>query len=158
VSPVLTFIVAATKNETVRSRLYLSLTERMNEMKNKNGVPIMKSAVGALAVLLLVSALAIGQQHSSYAEPFPQSANPALANGTADESSPSVNAGLPSSMAINQSVFAGSNRADLGSPFPQAANPSLVNGTAGGSSPSIGHSTAEGGSPFPSAANPSSNR
>jgi len=114
----------------------------------------MKTTIGAFAVLLLVSALAFGQQHSSYAEPFPQSANPALANGTADESSPSVNADLPSSMATNQSVFAGSTRADLGSPFPRVANPSL--GRPGDEmSPD---SKIDLGSPFPSAANPSSNR
>ncbi|MGC2209199.1 MAG: hypothetical protein WA532_03715 [Candidatus Korobacteraceae bacterium] len=114
----------------------------------------MKTTIGAFAVLLLGSALAIGQQHSSYAEPFPQSANPALANGMADESSPSVNADLPSSMATNQSVFAGSNRADLGSPFPRSADPSL--GRKGDEmSPD---SNINLGSPFPSAANPSSNR
>ena len=114
----------------------------------------MKITSGVFAVLLLVTTVAVSQQHASYAEPFPQSANPALANGTADESSPSVNAELPSSMATNQSVFAGSNRADLGSPFPRAANPSL--GRAGDEmSPDNNINL---GSPFPSAANPSSNR
>lgn len=114
----------------------------------------MKTTIGAFAVLLLVSALAIGQQHSSYAEPFPQSANPALANGMAEGSSPSVNADLPLSMATDQSVFAGSNRADLGSPFPQAANPSL--GRAGDEM--LPDSNINLGSPFPGAANPSSIR
>ena len=41
----------------------------------------MKITSGVFAVLLLVAAVAVGQQHASYAEPFPQSANPALANG-----------------------------------------------------------------------------
>ena len=114
----------------------------------------MKITSGVFAVLLLVTTVAVSQQHASYAEPFPQSANPALANGTADASSPSVNAELPASMATNQSVFAGSNRADLGSPFPRAANPSLGR-TGDEMSPDNNINL---GSPFPSAANPSSNR
>ncbi len=124
----------------------------------------MKITVGALTVLLLVATLAVGQQHASYAEPFPQSANPALENGTAEEMSLSENAGLPSSMAAIQSstseVMLTSfsdqpDKADLGSPFPSVANPSLANGSAG---ELIGHSAADGGSPFPSTANPSRNR
>ena len=114
----------------------------------------MKTTIGVLSVLLLVSALAIGQQHASYAEPFPQSANPALANGAADEASPSVNADLPSSMAVNQSVFAGSNSADLGSPFPQAANPSRGRED----DEMLPDNNINLGSPFPSAANPSNSR
>jgi hypothetical protein len=39
----------------------------------------MKTTIGVFAVLMLVTTFAIGQQ---YQEPFPQSANPALANGT----------------------------------------------------------------------------
>jgi hypothetical protein len=114
----------------------------------------MKITGGVLAALLFVSTMALGQQHASYAEPFPQSANPALAYGAADESSPSGNAESPSSMSANQSVFAGSNRADLGSPFPRVANPSL--GREGDEMAPDNH--IDLGSPFPSAANPSNNR
>ena len=124
----------------------------------------MKITVGAFTVLLLVATMAVGQQHASYAEQFPQSANPALANGTADELSLSGNAEVPSSMAAIQSstsevMFTSfsdrRDKADLGSPFPSAANPSLANGSAG---ELIGHSTVDGASPFPGTANPSRNR
>ncbi|HYU45991.1 MAG TPA: hypothetical protein VEK84_07415 [Terriglobales bacterium] len=113
----------------------------------------MKVTTGVFAVLLLAASVAVGQQHASYAEPFPQSANPALANGTVEESS-AVISDMPSSMAISQNgtYVIQRDRVDLGSPFPQAANPSLGNGTAG---ESFGRSTADGGSPFPNAANPS---
>ena len=134
----------------------------------------MKTTIGVFAVLLLVTTFAIGQQ---YQEPFPQSANPALANGTVRGSSASVNADLPSSMAVNQSSMA-ADRPDnpaLGLPFPQSANPALANGTVRGSPASVNadlpslmainqSSMAADrpdnpalGSPFPSAANPSSN-
>ncbi len=114
----------------------------------------MKTTIGVFAVLLLVTTFAIGQQ---YQEPFPQSANPALANGTVRGSSASVNADLPSSMAVNQSSMA-ADRPDnpaLGSPFPSASNPSLGRSTADQMSPD--EHDADSGSPFPSAANPSSN-
>ncbi len=115
----------------------------------------MKIASGVFAVLLLVTAVAVGQQHQSYAEPFPQSANPALANGTADESSPTVSADVPPSMATHQSgTYAGRDKADLGSPFPQAANPSLGRKSEG----LLPDNNINLGSPFPSAANPSSNQ
>ena len=86
----------------------------------------MKITSGVFAVLLLVTTVAVGQQHASYAEPFPQSANPVLANGSAEESSPAVNADVPSSMASNQSgTYAGrSDDVALGSPFPSVSNPS----------------------------------
>jgi hypothetical protein len=114
----------------------------------------MKFTSGVFAVLLLVTTVAVSQQHASYAEPFPQSANPALANGSAEESSPALNGDVPSAMATNQGVLAGINRADLGSPFPQVANPSLGR-TGDEMSPDNNINL---GSPFPSAANPSSNR
>jgi hypothetical protein len=116
----------------------------------------MRITSGVFAVLLLVTTVAVSQQHASYAEPFPQSANPALANGSAEESSPALSGDLPSSMAANQSSTY-SKRPDnfaLGSPFPQVANPSLGQ-TGEEMSPS---SNINLGSPFPSAANPSSNR
>jgi hypothetical protein len=114
----------------------------------------MKTTIGVLAVLSLVTTLAIGQQ---YQETFPQSANPALANGTAWEPSASVNADLPASMAANLSSMNAdrSDKADLGSPFPSVANPSLGRGTAGQMSPD--EHNADSGSPFPNTANPSSN-
>jgi hypothetical protein len=117
------------------------------------GVHQMKITSGVFAVLLLAASVAVGQQHASYAEPFPQSANPALANGTVEESS-AVVSDIPSSMASGQNGTYAILRdgVDLGSPFPQASNPALLNGTA---TESFGHSTADGGSPFPSAANPS---
>jgi hypothetical protein len=124
----------------------------------------MKITSGVFAVLLLVTAMAVGQQHASYAEPFPQSANPALANGTAEELSLSGIAEAPSSMAAIQSstseVMLTSfsdqrDKAGLGSPFPSAANPSLANGSAG---ELMGHSTVDEGSLFPSFANPSNYR
>jgi hypothetical protein len=111
----------------------------------------MKITGGVLAALLFMGTIALGQQHASYAEPFPQSANPALANGAAEESSTAVTADMPSSMAVNQDWR---DKADLGSPFPQAANPSLGQ-TGEEMSPD---NSIELGSPFPSAANPSSNR
>lgn len=122
----------------------------------------MKTTIGAFAVLLFVTTLAIGQ----YQEPFPQSANPALSNGKTEESSPSVKANLPPSMAANQSgtfevmspSFADQrDKAYLGSPFPSTANPSLARGSAGELSPAIVHHTIDKGSPFPSVANPSGN-
>jgi hypothetical protein len=118
----------------------------------------MKISSAGFAVLLLAATVALGQQHGSYAEPFPQSATPALTNSTAEESSP-VSAVMPPSMATSQSGTYTDQRGnvDPGSPFPQAANPALANGIAGESSASFGHSTAAGGSPFPSAANPARN-
>jgi hypothetical protein len=117
----------------------------------------MKITSGVFAVLLLAAAVAVGQQHASYAEPFPQSANPALANGSAaEESSPALNGDVPSAMATNQSgTYTGrSNNFALGSPFLQAANPSL--GQVGDQA--LPDSNINLGSPFPQAANPSSNR
>ena len=111
----------------------------------------MKITSGVFAVLLLATTVAMGQQHASYAEPFPQSANPALTNSTAE----AVSTAMPVSMAMSQGGGYADRRSDvdLGSPFPQAANPALANGSTGGTI-SIGHSTQSGGSPFPGAANP----
>ena len=114
----------------------------------------MKIRSGVFTVLLLATTVAMGQQHASYAEPFPQSANPALTNSTAEVSA--ENTAMPVSMAMSQGGAYTDRRSgvDLGSPFPQAANPALANGSTG-ETISIGHSTQGGGSPFPSAANPS---
>jgi len=116
----------------------------------------MKSSSGVFAVLLLAATVAVGQQHASYAEPFPQSANPALADSTAEDRLP-VSSAMPSSMAASQSgTYTGPrDKVALGSPFPQAGNPALSSGATGGAFLSFGHSTVNGGSPFPSAANPS---
>jgi hypothetical protein len=114
----------------------------------------MKCAFGVLAVLLLVSTVAFGQL--SLSTPFPQAANPALVNGTADESSPSAGGDMPASMAANQGIFVEErNSADLGSPFPQAANPALERGGVLSSSSVDRSDEASIGSPFPQAANPS---
>ena len=109
----------------------------------------MKITSGVFAVLLLATTVAMGQQHASYAEPFPQSANPALTNSAAESTA------MPLSMATSQGGAYTDQRSDvdLGSPFPQAANPALTNSSAG-EAVLMGHSTQAGGSPFPSAANP----
>jgi hypothetical protein len=122
----------------------------------------MKTIVGAVAILLLGAAVAMGQDYQP--KPFPQEANTAL-NNTYEESSPVVvvvdEGQLPSSMAANQdnvdvvivpSYMDRHDRADLGSPFPSAANPSREF-----SSDQIGNHTDDQESPFPSAANPSRN-
>lgn len=115
-----------------------------------------KTIAGLFAVLLLVTAVALGQGYQPL--PFPQAANPALANGSGDESSPSsATSDTPSSMAANQATDSDwSSPAESGSPFPSAGNPSLGSSTSGQSSPSIEGSLSNG-SPFPSAANPSRN-
>jgi hypothetical protein len=85
-------------------------------------IMIMKSMVGLLASLLLVSTVAFGQQ---YETPFPQAANPALTNGAGDSSSAPAVRELPSSMAANQSsTDEEMSPSFTGSPFPSAANPS----------------------------------
>jgi hypothetical protein len=114
----------------------------------------MKITSGVLAALLLVTTVAVGQ-YRPFTEPFPQSANPALANGAAEESSTAVSADMPSSMASQSGTYAErSGKFDLSSPFPQAANPALGR-TGDEMSPDT---NIDLGSPFPSAANPSSNR
>jgi hypothetical protein len=116
----------------------------------------MKSAVGVLAVFLLVSTLAVGQSYQPL--PFPQEANTALQGGPYEESAPSATAELPSSMAADQSgeIAPSFNYEEhaLGSPFPQAANPSLGRSSADQMAPSWDEQR-DLGSPFPSAANPS---
>jgi hypothetical protein len=117
----------------------------------------MKTTVGVLAVLLLVSTLAIGQQYQPL--PFPQEANTALAGSPADETSPSlVDADRPASMASDQAIpLAFSDRQDnpaLGSPFPSAANPSQGSSSEDQMAPSFDEHNSLG-SPFPGAANPS---
>jgi hypothetical protein len=121
-------------------------------------IPIMKSAMGVLAVMLLVSALAVGQSYQPL--PFPQEANTALQGGLYEESVPSATADMPSSMAADQSneitpSYRYEERSDqaLGSPFPQAANPSL--GHHGDEMAPTWTEQRDLGSPFPSDANPS---
>lgn len=112
----------------------------------------MKYLLGAFALVLLVSTLALGQSYQPL--PFPQEANTALQGNPYNEMAPDVNE--PSSMASNQGeevfIFHGSNLA-LGSPFPSAANPSLGRSTADETTPSW-REQRELGSPFPAAANP----
>ncbi len=115
----------------------------------------MKTMLGLFTVLVLVSAVALGQE---YLPQFPQAANPALTNGRADQSSPSSMRELPSSMAANQSS---TNEESFALPqFPQAAHPALTNVGADQSS-SNQSSTDEARSPssalpqFPQAANSS---
>jgi hypothetical protein len=117
----------------------------------------MKSVIGMLAVLLLATTVAFGEQNQPL--PFPQAANPALANGGASQASPAIVGEVPSSMAANQSnSYADwSGPATNGSPFPSAANPALGRSEYDLSSPSF-QAQHSNGSPFPSAANPSRNQ
>jgi hypothetical protein len=119
----------------------------------------MKSALGVLAALLFVTAMAIGQQSE-----FPQAANPALENDTYWQTPPSVagQSNLPTSMAINQSstdvVMSPSfeERNTLGPEFPNAADPSRDRNT--DISTSFEQRKRESGAEFPNAANPSLNQ
>ena len=117
----------------------------------------MKQSVGVFAALLLVTTVALGQQYQTL--PFPQAANPVIANGTAEKTSPSVKVNVPFSMAVKttKEIAPSRNQFDSGSPFPSAANPSLANGAGEEKSLSSGHLNVDNGSPFPSAANPSKN-
>jgi hypothetical protein len=110
-----------------------------------------KTLAGVFAMLLLVTAVALGQGYQPL--PFPQEANTALANGSADQS-PSATADTPSSMAANQTSSDWSSPAESGSPFPSVANPSFGSNGSEQSSPSL-EGGLNNGSPFPSAANPS---
>lgn len=123
----------------------------------------MKYTVAALAVLLLVTTAAIGQQYQS---PFPQAANPSLTTNTALETSPSADRryDLPPSMAANQSSITTAPIVDRSyednvAAFPNAANPTLAFGTSSTASEmsptaddSLRHDMV---APFPTAANPS---
>jgi hypothetical protein len=122
----------------------------------------MKLTVRVLAVLLLVTTVAISQESQS---PFPKAANPSLAT-TADTSPVAMDqrqrVDLPPSMAANQSittaeVSVGFDQIDSPSPFPVAANPSLATGTTPETLPSVleRHHKVDNESPFPMAANPS---
>jgi hypothetical protein len=123
-------------------------------------IPIMKSAVGVLAGLLLVSTLAVGQSYQPL--PFPQEANTALQGGSYEESAPSATADMPPSMAADQGdeqfspTFTYEEHGDraLGSPFPSAANPALGHHD-DEMAPPAGFGTAH--DEFPSAADPSRN-
>jgi hypothetical protein len=123
----------------------------------------MKRTLGALAVLLFVATLAIGQQSQ-----FPMAANPSLEANTNDETvlfyQPHV--GLPSSMAANADTS--SSLADwryedwrhdvqnnFESTFPVAADPSI--GAIAEMAPLTEHHRISGESPFPAGVNPNAN-
>jgi hypothetical protein len=110
--------------------------------------------LGMLAVLLFVTAMAMGQN----AVPFPQGANPALENGSYVPAVVDTPQNMPSSMAANvgdATISYRSDRIDAGSPFPMDANPSLEKGTVA-QEPFLGerHPGIDTGSPFPTAADP----
>jgi cytoskeletal protein RodZ len=122
----------------------------------------MKCTVVVLAVLLLVTGVAIGQQSQSS---FPMAANPSLATDTSAETSPIVEVDrhheLPSSMAVNQAStttelspsvvgYTGDNE----SSFPAAANPSITTSTTSETSISVVERR-HNESSFPAEANPS---
>lgn len=126
------------------------------------GFAIMKNTIAVLSALLFVTTVAFGQQYQ--ASPFPQAANPALVNGAAAQTSPSVTSHA-SSMAANHAEISPSvvNRhyqVNDGAPFPSAANPALADGASEETSSSVvAHAShqVDNGSPFPSAANPGKN-
>ena len=108
----------------------------------------MKSLVGAVAVLFLVTTFAVAGSYQPV--PFPQEANTALAGGNAG----SATAEMPGSMAASQSeIHVATSPADAGSPFPSVANPSAGADNSDQTTPSEERQSALG-SPFPSAARP----
>jgi hypothetical protein len=128
------------------------------------GDPSMKSMVGMLGVLLLLSTVALAQQYQPL--PFPQEANPALQNSYNDETPSAVD--LPSAMASDEAtveIFPSAEdshhewyRFQTGSPFPMAADPALANGDDRDRKFSDVDTDTEWqdrgpGSPFPTAAN-----
>ena len=123
----------------------------------------MKRTLGALAVLLFIATLAMGQQSQ-----FPMAANPSPEANTNDETVVIYQAqvGLPSSMAANAeqpSSLAGWRYEDwrynvesnFESTFPVAANPSV--GAIAETAPLTEHHRISGESAFPSEANPNAN-
>jgi hypothetical protein len=94
----------------------------------------MNRTIGVFAALLFVTTVALGQQYQPL--PFPQAANPALANRTIEKTSPSLNVNVPSSMAPhtpteaiatsrdqpNETNAPLRHQFDSRSPFPCAAN------------------------------------
>jgi hypothetical protein len=119
----------------------------------------MNRMIGALAVLLLVTAVAMGQQ-----SPFPSAANPSLEPNTNQESAVTLQrVELPASMAANTSYPVTEWRYEFRndfaneSQFPTAANPSLTTGT-NTDMPTViveQSSRIDSESSFPQAANPS---
>ena len=108
----------------------------------------MKSFVGAVAVLFLVTTFAVAGGYQPV--PFPQEANTALAGGNTG----SATGEMPASMAASQSeIRVTTSPAEAGSPFPSVANPSAGADNSDQSTPSEErqHNL---GSPFPSAARP----
>jgi len=103
----------------------------------------MKSLVGAVAVLFLVTTFALAGDQPL---PFPQEANTALAGGDTG----SATGETPASMAASQSSDI---RVAVGSPFPSAANPSADADNSNQSTPSEGRQH-DLGSPFPADARP----
>ena len=108
----------------------------------------MKSLVGAVAVLFLVTTVAMAAE-GYQPLPFPQEANTALAGSEAS----SITGELPGSMAASQSSLrVVTSPAESGSPFPSVANPSAGADMSDQSTPEISHQK-DLGSPFPSEAN-----
>lgn len=108
----------------------------------------MKHTVGALAVLVLLATVAIGQQ--SQVPSFPADANPSLVNNTSADTS----ANLPPAMAANQA----STSAEAIPSFPADAKPSLANNTTSEMSNPVMDRDSRSGSQlpsFPTAAKPS---
>ena len=105
----------------------------------------MKSLVGAVAVLFLVTTFAVAGGYQP--APFPQEANTALAGGD----TASATGEMPASMAASQSseIRVATSPAEAGSPFPSAANPHAGADNSDQSTPS---SAIQLGSPFPAAA------
>ena len=107
----------------------------------------MKLTIGVLAVLLLVTFVAVAQNSQL---PFPQAANPALAS----KQPAVVYQPVPPSMAANVGATVAEtfaprpSKIGTGSPFPMAANPAT------GAASFVEPSHEIGGSPFPVAANP----
>jgi hypothetical protein len=102
----------------------------------------MKSLIGAVAVLFLVSTFALAGSYQPL--PFPQEANTALAGGNTNSTGE-----MPGSMAASQSdIRVTASPAEAGSPFPSVANPSHGD-TTGQLNPS---GSVDLGSPFPAAA------
>ena len=119
----------------------------------------MKRTIGALAVLLLVAAVAMGRQ-----SPFPSAANPSLEPNTNEASAVTLQrVELPPSMAANTSFPVTEWRYEFRndfadqSQFPTAASPSLTTGT-NADMPTVivgQHSGIDSESSFPQGANPS---
>ena len=124
-------------------------SSRLNP-KRPGGSVAMKSLVGAVAVLFLVTTFALAAEGYQPA-PFPQDANTALAGSETS----SVTGEIPGSMASSQSseIQVVTSPAEAGSPFPSVANPSAGADTSGQTAPELSRQH-DLGSPFPSAASP----